>query len=70
MNKNKKLMSAGIWLYGLACVAGNQKTEMTTPVASSQIAKSTQLSHQIVSILSSDVENYYYLFIIFHLLTN
>ena len=43
MNKNKKLMSAGIWLYGLACVAGNQKTEMTTPVASSQIATPTQL---------------------------
>ena len=24
MNKNKKLLTAGIWLYGLACVSSNQ----------------------------------------------
>lgn len=27
MNKNKKILTAGIWLYGLSCVASNQPTE-------------------------------------------
>ena len=27
MNKNKKILTAGIWLYGLSCVASNQPTD-------------------------------------------
>lgn len=40
MNKNKKLIGAGIWLYGLACVASNQNTESS--VVSSATVKETK----------------------------
>lgn len=38
MNKNKKILTAGIWLYGLACVASNQPTESKETVVQNTTA--------------------------------